>query len=132
MQKKSGLPCVCGNPAPLDACCGRFHSGNELAATAEQLMRARYSAYVLNLNSYLLASWHNSTRPASPDFSDAGNIRWLGLEIKRHTVIDADHAQVEFVARYKIGGQPAVRMLEISHFIRENGRWFYVSGVFPK
>lgn len=94
-------------------------------------MRSRYCAYVLALEDYLLATWHAGTRPVSLDFSDAGKTKWLGLEIKRHIVIDDRHAQVEFVARYKIGGQPAVRLHEISDFVLEDGRWFYVSGVFP-
>ena len=93
-------------------------------------MRSRYSAYVLALEDYLLATWHPSTRPAALDFSDANKTRWLGLEIKQHTVMDANRAQVEFVARYKIGGLPAVRLHEISDFIFEDGRWLYVSGVF--
>lgn len=94
-------------------------------------MRSRYSAYVLSLEDYLLATWHESTRPTSLDFSDAAKTRWLGLEIKRHTIIDDQHAQVEFIARYKTGGLPAVRLHEISDFIFEDGKWFYVSGVFP-
>lgn len=94
-------------------------------------MRSRYSAYVLALEDYLLATWHPTTRPASLDFSDNSKTRWLGLEIKRHTVMDANQAQVEFVARYKIGGLAAVRLHEISDFIFEEGRWFYVSGIFP-
>lgn len=94
-------------------------------------MRSRYSAYVLALEEYLLATWHESTRPASLDFSDAGKTKWLGLEIKKHRIVDSNHAQVEFIARYKIGGQSAVRLHEISDFFLEDGKWFYVSGVFP-
>jgi len=123
--------CHCGNAKSYDDCCGRLHAGLETAVSAESLMRSRYSAYVLSLEPYLLASWHASTRPDSLDFSDAGKTKWLGLEIKRHTVIDANHAQVEFVARYKTGGQSAVRLHEVSDFIFEQGRWFYLSGVFP-
>ena len=94
-------------------------------------MRSRYCAYVLALEDYLLATWHASTRPASLDFSDSGKTRWLGLEIKRHTLIDSGRAQVEFVARYKIGGQSAVRLHEISNFVFEGGQWFYLSGIYP-
>ncbi len=123
--------CMCGLCRPYESCCGRFHSGHEIPANAELLMRSRYSAYVLKLEDYLLATWHNSTRPESLDFSDANKTKWLGLEIKRHTVIDANYAQVEFVARYKMGGMSATRLHEISDFFFEDGRWFYVSGVFP-
>ena len=122
--------CYCGLSSPYEQCCGLFHSGLARAA-AEQLMRSRYSAYVLGLEEYLLETWHESTRPASLDYSDAAKTKWLGLEIRRNSVIDSTHAQVEFIARYKTGGQSAVRLHEISDFIFEDGKWFYVSGVFP-
>jgi len=47
--------------------------------------------------------------------------------VRRHRLIDADHAEVEFVARYRIAGR-AVRMHESSRFVREGGHWFYVEG----
>lgn len=131
MQTKSNLLCACGLANQYAACCGRFHNGDEIAVSSEQLMRSRYSAYVLALQDYLLETWHPSTRPLSLDFSDANKTKWLGLEIKRHTVVGVNRAQVEFVARYKTGGLPAVRLHEISDFIFDEGRWFYVSGVFP-
>lgn len=92
-------------------------------------MRSRYSAYVLRLEAYLLATWHPSTRPAMLDLA-ADGAKWLGLEVKKHTVESADRATVEFVARYKTGGR-AHRLHEISRFVREHGRWFYVDGEFP-
>ena len=123
--------CHCANGKAYDICCGRFHSGLEIPVKAEALMRSRYSAYVLALQDYLLATWHMTTKPVLLDFSDANKTRWLGLEIKRHTLIDTKRAQVEFVARYKIDGLPAVRLHEVSDFIFEEGRWFYVAGVYP-
>ena len=89
-------------------------------------MRSRYSAYVLRLEPYLLATWHASTRPASLDLAD-DTARWLGLEIRRHETPAADRAVVEFVARYKIGGR-AQRLHETSRFVREEGRWYYLDG----
>ena len=44
----------------------------------------------------------------------------------------ADTALVEFVARYKHGGAPAVRLHEVSRFVREDGRWYYLDGDFPQ
>ena len=55
--------CPCGSGRAYAACCGRLHSGAENAASAETLMRSRYSAYVLKLEDYLLATWHPDTRP---------------------------------------------------------------------
>ena len=89
-------------------------------------MRSRYSAFVLDLGDYLLASWHPSTRPATLEPNEPG-LKWLGLEVRRHVGADADHATVEFVARCKLAGR-ARRLHEISRFVRENGRWFYLDG----
>ena len=95
-------------------------------------MRSRYSAYVLGLSDYLLATWHASTRPAVLAFVDATPVRtnWLGLSLREHRVIDDNHAEVEFVARYRIGGGRASRLHERSRFVCEDGRWFYVDGQF--
>jgi SEC-C motif domain protein len=122
-------PCrVSDGALPYAACCGRYHAGplHLLAPTAEALMRSRYSAFVRDDLDYLLATWHARTRPASLTPNPAGT-KWLGLEVRRHAVIDADHATVEFVARHKLGGR-AGRLHEISRFVREAGRWFYVDG----
>lgn len=86
-------------------------------------MRSRYSAYVLGLDTYLLETWHASVRPAAVEAADSA-LRWLGLDIRRHAVLDADRAQVEFVARCKLAGR-AQRLHEISHFVREAGVWYY-------
>jgi SEC-C motif-containing protein len=114
-------------PAAYADCCGRFvdHFSDAPAPDAAHLMRSRYSAFVLERADYLQATWHPSTRPASLDF-DAG-AKWLGLEVREHKLMDADTAEVEFVARYRVDGR-AVRLHERSRFVREDGRWLYVDG----
>jgi SEC-C motif domain protein len=90
-------------------------------------MRSRYTAYVLGLRDYLLATWHPDTRPASLDPDEPG-LQWLGLDIRRAQSIDEQHAIVEFIARYKIGGR-AHRLHEISRFARDDlGHWLYLDG----
>lgn len=120
--------CDCGAPQPYAACCGRYHAGplHLQAPDAQALMRSRYSAFVRDLTDYLLATWHPSTRPSTLAPNPEG-LRWLGLEVRGHSVQDADHATVEFVARSKLGGR-AQRLHETSRFVREDGRWFYVDG----
>ena len=88
-------------------------------------MRSRYTAFVLMRNGYLKVTWHTSTRPA--DVSQDDGTKWLGLKVRRHILIDADNAQVEFVARYRTAGR-ATRIHELSRFVREVGRWYYVDG----
>jgi SEC-C motif-containing protein len=101
-----------------------LHAG-ERAPDAERLMRSRYSAFVLGDVPYLLATWHSSTRPATLELETQA--KWLGLEIKGHRVTSPDTAEVEFVARFRVAGC-AVRQHELSRFVREDGRWFYVDG----
>ena len=118
--------CPCGSGRRYAECCGEPHFSAKNEMTAEALMRSRYSAYVLKLEDYLLATWHPSTRPSELDLA-ADPTKWLGLEIKRSQQQDETHATVEFVARYRIAGR-GHRLHEFSRFVREDGRWFYLDG----
>lgn len=89
-------------------------------------MRSRYSAYVCRDRDYLLNTWHPSTRPADLNFEPG--IRWLGLRIVESHNIGSTRAEVEFVARSRVGGGAATRMRERSRFVQEQGRWFYLDG----
>ncbi len=89
-------------------------------------MRSRYTAFVAGRADYLLATWHTSQRPASIEFDPGA--KWLGLEVRSHRQIDDTRAEVEFVARQKTPGSPAVRLHERSRFVLELGRWYYVDG----
>jgi SEC-C motif-containing protein len=116
-----------GKLLTLAACCVRYLNDfeNTPAPDAESLMRSRYSAFVMKRSDYVLATWHASTRPASVSTDD--DAKWLGLDVRRHTMTDADHAEVEFVARYRISGRGA-RIHELSRFVRDAGRWYYLDG----
>jgi len=126
-MKKPATLCPCGSNKKTTDCCARYLDGSETAATAEVLMRSRYTAYTLLREDYLLASWHPSTRPAALGLADEASSKWLGLEVKHHQQLNTQHATVEFVARYKINGR-AHRLHEISQFVREHKQWFYVDG----
>ena len=91
-------------------------------------MRSRYTAFTLLDEGYLLATWHPATRPLRLDLVlDNPQPQWLGLKVVDHQLQDATHATVAFVARHKIAGR-AFRLHEISRFVQEDGRWFYVDG----
>lgn len=133
MKKKTIEACPCGGKS-LDSCCGPYLAGKP-APTADLLMRSRYTAYALGDEQYLLETWHFSRRPLLPVVEP--DVKWLGLEVRKHAVDPqkADHATVEFVARFKAGGR-AHRLHEVSNFIRETEpdgqRWYYVDGIFPE
>ena len=88
-------------------------------------MRSRYSAFVLGDVAYLRATWHSSTCPA--DLTLEPGVKWLGLEVRDHTVLDGTHAEVEFVARSRESGR-GQRLHERSRFVKEGERWYYVDG----
>ena len=126
-------PCPCGRldarskPLSFARCCGRSLAdfAQAPAPDAESLMRSRYCAFVLEDAGYLLATWHPSTRPPQVGFEPG--VKWLGLDVREHRVLDATHAEVEFVARSRLAGR-AQRLHERSRFVREDGRWFYLDG----
>ena len=126
-------PCPCGRsdaggrPLAFARCCGPFLAdiANMPAPDAETLMRSRYSAFVLQDADYLLATWHPSHRP--PTLAFEPGLKWLGLEVRDHRVVDATHAEVEFVARSRVAGR-AHRLHERSRFVCEDGRWYYLDG----
>ena len=89
-------------------------------------MRSRYSAFVLQRESYLLGTWHASTRPAQVGFDTTG--KWLGLEVRKALVSIPTDAEVEFIARFKPPGAGAWRLHERSRFVQQDGRWWYVDG----
>jgi SEC-C motif-containing protein len=117
--------CPCGREASFQACCGRYLGTGVPAPDAESLMRSRYTAFVRGDVVHLLTTWHVSQRPARLELEDG--VKWLGLEVKRHTPIDDTHAEVEFVARSRMQGR-GQRLHERSRFVREGGCWFYVDG----
>ncbi|PSJ16244.1 YchJ family protein [Nitrosomonas supralitoralis] len=119
--------CPCGNNKQYADCCNRYLNLDEIATTAEDLMRSRYTAYTLNYENYLLATWHPDTRPTSLGLTDQPPNKWLGLTIKRHIQSSENYSTIEFIARYKINGR-AHRLHEISRFVREDGIWLYVDG----
>lgn len=127
------IACPCGQldarqkPLAYGACCGRYldHFDTAPAPDAQSLMRSRYTAFVLERADYLQATWHARTRPAQLDFDPGA--RWLGLTVRGQRSTGENTAEVEFVARYRVGGR-AVRLHETSRFVREEGRWFYVDG----
>jgi len=119
--------CPCGGDKVYAECCQRFIAGGALATTAQQLMRSRYSAFVVADEAYLLASWHPATRPSRVRFDPAQ--RWLGLTIKSTEagIAPALEGTVEFVARFKVNGK-GHRLHECSRFENIDGRWYYRDG----
>lgn len=126
--------CPCGSGSVLDDCCGRFHSDFS-APDAQRLMRSRYTAYVLGLVDYLIAT----TLPAQQARLDraamaawSAQAMWLGLEVENAEVIGGkpEHAFVTFTARWHDAeGEHSHR--ERSAFVQNDGRWYFIDPTVP-
>lgn len=116
--------CHCGNTADFDACCAPYINGHSLPSTAEQLMRSRYSAYVIGQAPYLLQTTHPSTRRFHSkedilQWSTANT--WLRLEI-----LSTKKDYVHFRAYFRdLQGRSQVHE-ERSRFKKEHGKWYYL------
>lgn len=128
MSTSAADPCPCGSSELLKFCCQPYIDEQRKAPTAQALMRSRYTAYVFEKKSYLLATWHPSTVPL--DLTFKGNqVSWTGLSIVS-TQGGLEHdlsGSVEFVATFQAGNQSS-KMREKSVFQKENGLWLYVNG----
>ena len=119
--------CPCGSGEGLAACCGRYLSGEAAAPTARALMCSRYTAFAVGDVDYLRATWHPRTRPAVLELDP--DQRWLHLTVEAvggGGPFDPE-GTVEFTADYRDGAGRG-RLHELSRFVREGGRWFYVDG----
>ncbi|MFV0350213.1 MAG: YchJ family protein [Halodesulfovibrio sp.] len=124
--------CPCGSGLTLETCCGPIIHDGKPAATAEALMRSRYTAHVLGVYEYLNTSMHPSVR--GQDTVDdieqwSSKIEWKGLEILSTSAgAEGDSVgEVEFVARYDLAGVPQ-QLNELAEFRKEGDYWYYVDG----
>jgi SEC-C motif-containing protein len=88
-------------------------------------MRSRYSAFAVGDSSYLLDTWHPTTRPSTLDLD--ASLRWYRLDILAVSGggILNNSGSVEFRAYYRSPTGPGEQH-ELSSFATLQGRWFYV------
>jgi SEC-C motif-containing protein len=142
--------CPCGGGSrrlSTAACCGPLLRGERLAATADQLMRSRYSAFALGDVDHLLRTQAQDRSPHQPEperrralEETCRRVRWLRLEIlvtKAGGPLDLE-GTVTFEAHYQQsdGRRGVARrgvMRECSRFGREGGRlegaWLYLEAL---
>ncbi|MEH6471911.1 MAG: YchJ family protein [Halopseudomonas sp.] len=124
--------CPCGSLVSYQQCCQPAINGSRPAATAEALMRSRYSAYALGEVDYLIATTHPDFRQGLNRQSlleDKQQIRWLQLQIisAQAGAHDDDQGEVSFIATFSEQGHFAA-LQERSRFLRIDQRWYYCDG----
>jgi len=125
--------CPCGSNKTYNECCEPFISGTSFPPTAEALMRSRYSAYVKQAYDYVYDSYHSNTKQhftldAIEEQSE--HIQWLGLKISETSKGKESDQKgiVNFTASYKMDDGQTRYLTERSHFVKDNGRWYYLNG----
>lgn len=124
--------CYCGSGKSFEDCCQPILTGKKPASTAEALMRSRYSAYVVADINYLMNSHHPSTRPTKERkeiLRWTKSVQWIKLEIKNSIAGTENDTEgwVVFIAYFSEGGKIET-IHENSRFVKENGKWYYISG----
>lgn len=125
------MNCYCHSSLKYTDCCFPFVSTAELPQTPEQLMRSRYSAYVIKNAEYIFQTYHSSKRSALSIESLlewANSASFIKLEIVNAKHHDKNNiGEVEFIASF-IENNTLCQLHERSNFVREDGQWRYVDG----
>ena len=128
--------CPCGSGLAYSECCEPAITGAQPAQTAEQLMRARYSAYVHAQMDFIFESTHANHREGYDHTGTrewAENAEWQGLEIvtTKRGGPDDTVGEVEFIASFLDKGELREHH-ECAQFIRQDGRWYFTDGSMVK
>lgn len=122
--------CPCKSRLAYGVCCAPFHYGKALPETAEQLMRARYSAYFFGRIDYLVDTTHPDkktpqTRAGIQALADVARWKFLTILTSSKGQPGDKTGKVEFVAQYYLDGVLQEHH-EKSRFRRSRGLWKYV------
>ncbi|HEX3253706.1 MAG TPA: YchJ family protein [Pyrinomonadaceae bacterium] len=123
-------PCPCGSGSLFSACCELVINGSRESETAEELMRARYSAFATGAIDFIVSSTHSRTRKEIDlDFTRewSQTSEWRGLQIFETREVNDNKAFVSFEAQYSQNGKDFSHR-EKAQFERENGQWRFVTG----
>ena len=124
MEKLS--KCPCNSTKNYEECCQIIHKNPKNAQTAEQLMRARYSAFVFHQIDFIYNTFHPNTRRYQNkiDIQNwATESKWMQLEIVKST-----NNTVEFRAHYLDMNNNVQIHHEKSNFKQLQNVWFYYDG----
>jgi SEC-C motif-containing protein len=125
MAISSDSPCPCGSGRTFGQCCEPILKQTRLPATAEELMRSRYTAHVLRDHRHLHRTFLGTAKEPYVEDPEAMNLDWTRLVVHAHEPgPGADQAIVDFSAYYQDDGvERAIH--EKSEFKRIDGAWIY-------
>ena len=129
------MNCPCSSELDYEKCCQPIIEG-QIASTAEQLMRARYTAYT-QVNMDFIKKTHDPKTIKNCDMEEnrkwAEQTQWKNLEIIRTEKGQKDDQTglVEFKAEYTAKTESGEHR-EVSTFNKKNGQWFFTDGKPPE
>jgi SEC-C motif-containing protein len=126
--------CPCGSAVEFKACCQPILDGKKPASTAEELLRARYTAFTRANVDFVISTHHSSTvhEVKREEISDwATNSTWLGMEVVQKEAGGPNDSKgtIVFWAKYQDKKKPAAKVeehWEQAVFEKENGAWKFL------
>lgn len=124
-----GMKCPCQSGVKYSHCCEPLIKGKKQAETAEQLMRARYTAYT-QIQMDFIEQTHDPKTSQDIDMQGsrewAQTTNWDGLEIIETAQggVDDEVGTVEFKATFLTEEGPQIHH-ELSQFHKRDGVWYY-------
>ena len=128
------MTCPCHPNQLYKSCCAIAHHNINDVTTAQQLMRSRYSAFVLGNIDYLQRSHYSKNRPSKKEAREiqqwTKSVQWIKLEVLQTSdgLENDTTGTVVFKAYYMENGKVEV-IHEHSRFRKENGHWVYLDAV---
>ncbi len=131
-MKDTNELCPCGSGKKYGECCGPIIAGTAPAATAEALMRSRYTAYVKHEIDHIVNTCTEEEKQEI-DIEEtrkwAEESTWYGLQILATDKGGEkdDEGVVDFTATYSRKGLRDVHK-ERAYFLKKDGKWLYDQG----
>jgi SEC-C motif-containing protein len=122
--------CPCGSEKNYSFCCEPYITGKQCPDNPEALMRARYTAYTMANIDFIKDTMRGKALIGFQETEAkrwAARVKWIKLQVFHSTVENLNTGYVAFEASF-VDGARLKSMHEKSTFIREDGRWYYVSG----
>ncbi len=117
--------CPCGSGRAYGECCEPVLRQLRIPATAEELMRARFTAHVVGDYPFLHRTYLGTASLPFVEEEVAPSENWMRLVVHGHEPgRTPDSAFVDFSAYYSQGSGEGV-LHEKAEFARRDGRWIY-------
>ena len=122
--------CPCNSGKKYKKCCRRYHNGISVP-TPTDLVRARWSAYALNLADFIMETTHPDNKDYEDNF-DHWRVRIEAYSLRNNfnnlEIVSADGDTVTYRAEILAFMTRPTTITEESKFAQVDGAWLYLDG----